>query len=40
MITIKEFEVITERELNSNRPLGLIGAEELFDAIGNPYKIV
>lgn len=39
-ITIKSFEVITETELNSSRPLGLIEAEELFDAIVNPYKII
>lgn len=39
-ITIKVFEVTNETELNSSRPLGLIEAEELFDAIVNPYKII
>lgn len=39
-VTIKLFGVTAETELNSNRPLGLIEAEELFDAIVNPYKII
>lgn len=39
-ITIKLFEFTSETELNSSRPLGLIEAEELFDAIVNPYKII
>lgn len=39
-VTIKLFEVTSETELNSSRPLGLIEAEELFDAIVNPYKII
>lgn len=39
-ITIKLFEVTNEQELNSSNPMGLIEAEELFDAIVSPYKII
>lgn len=39
-ITIKMFEVISDEELDSSRPIGLIEAEELFDAIVNPYKVI
>ena len=51
-ITIKKFDATSDEDLcynmfydslidpNCNKPLALIEAEELFDAIVNPYKIM